>query len=466
VAAGCSNGAATAASDSPVEAAGAAVTVLQVQPEDAQIQVQLTGNVAAENVFKVAPQMAGEVAAILVEEGQDVTAGQVLVLLDDEEVLLRSEQAAKAKDAAVKRLEQLELVAEIEAKTLALGVKQAEEALRQVQARAEVVETGARPQEREQAKALADLARTRMESARREVERMRSLVESEVIPKQSFEQFEDTYKMAEAQYRQAKEQAALVDIGARKEDREAMEAAVQQATNAVELARTASRRVEATRLDIEATKLAIEQARAAVGLAEVAKKNVEIKAPASGRIEDVLVEKGAVVGAGVPLMVLVEPGKSEIVAEVREEDRLLLRAGLKGLYSVDGLPGEGPFAATVKQVGVAANPMTGLFPVKLAPDASEAPKLKDGMFARGYVDTGVKKGALLVPIEAVLRSEGRKVVYVAVGDLAEKRYVATGLRYPDRVEIVDGVNAGDRVVVTGQVGLSDGAAIVVKAEAE
>ena len=68
---------------------------------------------------------------------------------------------------------------------------------------------------------------------------------------------------------------------------------------------------------------------------------------------------------------------------------------------------------------------------------------------------------LLLPREAVLRELQKAHVYVAADDVAEKRAVTLGLEEGDLIEVISGVEAGDRVIVTGQGGLKDGSAVKI-----
>jgi multidrug efflux pump subunit AcrA (membrane-fusion protein) len=71
----------------------------------------------------------------------------------------------------------------------------------------------------------------------------------------------------------------------------------------------------------------------------------------------------------------------------------------------------------------------------------------------------------LIPAVAVVREGDETGVFIATGGKAERRSVTLGLNDGTRVEIVSGVKAGEQVIVDGQAGLPDGAAISVTNEA-
>jgi RND family efflux transporter MFP subunit len=94
-------------------------------------------------------------------------------------------------------------------------------------------------------------------------------------------------------------------------------------------------------------------------------------------------------------------------------------------------------------------------------------RLRPGTFA--HVDLGVARrdGVVMVPEEAVLqRADGQVVFRVVDGDRVERRVIRTGLHREGRIEVVEGLGAGDTVVTRGHVALVDGARIRVHAADE
>ncbi|MGH9314606.1 MAG: efflux RND transporter periplasmic adaptor subunit [Vicinamibacterales bacterium] len=80
----------------------------------------------------------------------------------------------------------------------------------------------------------------------------------------------------------------------------------------------------------------------------------------------------------------------------------------------------------------------------------------------GTAGAETAKARLLVPKAAVRQAEGRDVVFVLREDRVERRAVRVGAAEGDRVEIVSGVSAGERVVIEGPAELSDGARVRVQ----
>jgi multidrug efflux pump subunit AcrA (membrane-fusion protein) len=90
--------------------------------------------------------------------------------------------------------------------------------------------------------------------------------------------------------------------------------------------------------------------------------------------------------------------------------------------------------------------------------------VRSGSFVSIHVVREVREGALLVPRAAVLRELQSSHVFVNDDGTAAKRTVEIGLEEAGRVEVLSGVEVGERVIVAGQGGLRDGAKVRVLGE--
>lgn len=90
---------------------------------------------------------------------------------------------------------------------------------------------------------------------------------------------------------------------------------------------------------------------------------------------------------------------------------------------------------------------------------NENKPLRPGMFVNAGIIVQQKDSVLSVPSEIVLSQMGGSFVFVAEGESARKRIVQTGLEGEDRIEIVDGLEPGEQVVVKGVETLKDGSRI-------
>lgn len=114
-----------------------------------------------------------------------------------------------------------------------------------------------------------------------------------------------------------------------------------------------------------------------------------------------------------------------------------------------------PFSGTVDSILPELNAETNTATAKIK-ILNPGWKLKGGMFATGGIITGVHESALFVPAAAVVtRNDAPKVYVVGPDSKAQERDVKLGWRDGDKVEILDGVHAGETVVTTGSYGLAD-----------
>jgi multidrug efflux pump subunit AcrA (membrane-fusion protein) len=77
------------------------------------------------------------------------------------------------------------------------------------------------------------------------------------------------------------------------------------------------------------------------------------------------------------------------------------------------------------------------------------------------IDAEERTDTVLIPAEAVVREGSETVIFVASGSRAERRSVKTGIEDAARIEITDGLRAGELVITRGHVGLTDGAAVTI-----
>jgi multidrug efflux pump subunit AcrA (membrane-fusion protein) len=88
--------------------------------------------------------------------------------------------------------------------------------------------------------------------------------------------------------------------------------------------------------------------------------------------------------------------------------------------------------------------------------------LKVGMFAQARIGLQEKKGVLVVPPSAVSKTDVGTAVYVVAGEEATRTPVKIGLETPDGVEVVSGVQEGQKVLTSAIHGLAERAKLAAK----
>jgi cobalt-zinc-cadmium efflux system membrane fusion protein len=168
-------------------------------------------------------------------------------------------------------------------------------------------------------------------------------------------------------------------------------------------------------------------------------------------IDGVVVERNATIGASVGtdanVFKIIDLSQVWIDANVFEKDLQRIKPGQEVRLTVPAFP-QTTFTGRVIFVDNVVDPDTRTVKVRTEV-ANPDGRLKPDMFANVQIVTDLNRAAISIPQAAVLNNEGKTVVFVADGDGYKKRQVQAGIQNNDRVEIVDGLSAGDKVVVKG-----------------
>ena len=168
-------------------------------------------------------------------------------------------------------------------------------------------------------------------------------------------------------------------------------------------------------------------------------------------IDGIVVERNATVGASVGtdanLFKIIDLSRVWIDADVFEKDLPRVRPGQEVKLTVTAFP-ESTFSGRVILINSVVDPETRTVKVRTEV-ANPDGRLKPDMFANVQIVTDLNRAAISIPQSAVLNDEGKTIVFVAEGNGYKKRQVQAGIQNNDRVEIVDGLTAGDKVVVKG-----------------
>ena len=142
-----------------------------------------------------------------------------------------------------------------------------------------------------------------------------------------------------------------------------------------------------------------------------------------------------------------------------ERETLLERVQLGAKLAIRASPEAKPIEGIVSEIAPAADPATRTFPVKI--DLPSDAGLRAGRFARAGVPLGESR-MLSVPATAVEQRGQMEVIFVAAHQRAQLRLVKTGKKLGDEIEILSGLNSGERVIIEGVAGLHDGQTIELK----
>ena len=168
-------------------------------------------------------------------------------------------------------------------------------------------------------------------------------------------------------------------------------------------------------------------------------------------IAGVVVERnatiGATVGSDANLFKIIDISRVWIDANVFEKDLERVRRRQEVKVSVPAFPGSN-FSGRVILISSVVDPETRTVKVRTEVPNPDG-RLKPDMFASVQIITDLHRTAISITQSAVLDDSGKSVVFVAEGSGYKKREVNTGIRGNGRVEIIQGLQAGDKVVVKG-----------------
>lgn len=394
-----------------------AVTVVKteaISPADAAAGTPVltaSGYVIPRHVIEVSSKIIGRVREMLVNRGDRVKAGDVLMRIEDSDLQAQLRMA--------------------EARLASAGAKVAE------------MKAGSRIQEIQAARATLNSAEATLENAKTDLSRKQSLAGTNVISVQDLDTARTSFKVAQANVNSARENLKLVETWPRKEQLDAAVGDQRQAQANLDYARTQ--------------------------LAETV-----IKAPVDGTILERVVEKGELVtninyggerGAKSSVVSMANLKDLQIELDVNENDLPNVNMGQKCEIRADSAPDQ-VFKGEVDEIAPQADRQKGTVQVKVRlidPSDAVLPDVSAHVtfFAKSGEKTAMSGPRVLVPATAVVRGE-TNVVWIASGGQAVSRAVRIGGESPRGVEVVGGLSGGESLITSPLDKMTTGTRVVIK----
>ena len=224
---------------------------------------------------------------------------------------------------------------------------------------------------------------------------------------------------------------------------------------------------DAARAQYDASQEQVKSARALTSEAEIALRDTSLVAPFDGDIVKKNVELGAFVGPGAPVLELAKTDVVKIVVGVPDTIVRSVHTGQPVEVAIDAFPTR-TFHARISRMSSAADTVTRNFEVEVAiPNRDHL--LKVGMIGSlqfANVDRGTRTSALLIPLSAIVQAkDGNYGVFTVsdsnAGEVARLRTVDIGAVTGTEISILNGLEAGDRIITTGANLLKDGQRVEV-----
>ena len=205
---------------------------------------------------------------------------------------------------------------------------------------------------------------------------------------------------------------------------------------------------------VESKRAALEKIRRGTAALEKQRDDLILRAPRDGVISYRAAEVGNIAQAGQKVLELVDNSKFYVDCQLSEQDVAALRTGLGVAVNIESLGDS--YDGQIIYVSPATGGASRNYTVRIQLFNADE-RVKAGMFARTQIEILQRAQTLFVPKESVVEKNGKTSVFVIDGEAkAEERAVKTGLRNDAEVEILSGVEDGERVATSNLARLKTG----------
>jgi membrane fusion protein (multidrug efflux system) len=219
--------------------------------------------------------------------------------------------------------------------------------------------------------------------------------------------------------------------------------------------------LENARLGARAAEAQLKGAQAALKQAQKQYDHTIITAPLSGRLADRFVEMATMVTPGARIAVVVDARNMKLKSSVAEREIALLSKNAPAVLTADAIPGKEFKGKVISVAQKANNEHNYAIDILVTNDNGES--LKSGMFGRAVIDVANISGAVVIPATAILMdAQKNRFVFVEKDGAVSRIEIVTGIEHDGKAQVTRGLTFGDRLVIAGQQGLTDGARVIVK----
>ncbi|MBN3905453.1 MAG: efflux RND transporter periplasmic adaptor subunit [Nostoc sp. NMS1] len=450
------------------------VKLATVQTETVQESSEFIGSLEARGSVIIKPQVDGRVTQIFIKEGNRVQQGQVIVSMESDSVQAQLLQAKAALAQAQARL------AELKAGTRQEEVAQGRAQLTQAQARLRDAQSGSQPQEIAQAEAQIQSAKSDLELAQSRAKRYAQLRKEGAVSQDVLEGYVKEQQSAAA---------ALVVAQKRLDQlRQSRKSSVNELAGALEQQKQNLRQLEngSRPEEIAQARSQVTQAAAQVQAAQVQLQYTKVLAPFTGIVGDIPVKLGDYVEKADQLTTLTRNDSLELNISVPLEEGKKLRLGLPvQMLNIQGKP-----TATGKISFISPDASSDSQTILVKANFGNS---RSQLVNRQSVQTKViwnERPGILIPVTAVSRLGGETFVFVAEAPkekkaeapaekkaeapaekkaeapslVAQQKPVKLGVIEGNNYQVIEGLKAGDKIVVSGILNLTNGAPITPAAQ--
>jgi len=375
------------------------VETQEIAPATIEQYINVSTKVTANNEVNIIPKVSGTVKSVYVNLGDTVKAGDVLLEIDDTNLRIAAEQASASLASAQANYD-MNIGATLENNVMQL-------------------------------QSSVDSLQIQYDDLLRDLDNTKALYEAGSKSKLELDTLQSSVDKLKLQLDTAKENLRLTREKTIDGTKKSAEAGLQQ------------------------VKLSYENAQTQLGYTKV-------RAEIDGVISACNVTQGSMASPQSPAMTIVNTDKLKFSFNISDDYINKVSAGTKAYITV-AVASEKPYEGTVTYISPAANSTTMLYPAEIYIDNTDR-SIKPGMFASLKLVVDRRENTVSVPLNAVLEKGGDKFVYIIdANNVAHKKAVETGIKNDEYIEIISGVQNGEKLVTVGQSFLSDGSAVNVTA---
>ena len=430
------------------------VEVVEARVELLAEILAVSGQIQGKEESRLAPEVTGTIAEIMVEEGELVKTGQPLAKLNQDTLQAQYRQAQRAVNVATSQLEiasrgPLESELEEARSEIQRNERVARATLESARQKLLEAERGPRREQVLQARAELSQVTADTEQKLRDFQRQEKLLGEGAVSKQDFEQARSAHEQALASQKRAQQRLAELSNGTRPEQ----QAQARQAVLAAEADLAAAKRTGEARLqqlldqprpeDVSLAQARVQEALAALKLAQQRLALSVVKAPYDGMVGRRLLQVGDPTGPNAPIFSFASQPALEVRVEIDESERARVKDGMTAVVKASGYPD--PFEATVQESDAEIDSLKGTLEVRLRPE--QPPEwLLPGQTVDVNIILSPKSDKLLIPLTSVILNNEDSKALVAVNGQLESRSIRVASPSKSGYLVLSGIEKGDWVV--------------------
>ncbi len=320
-------------------AAGAGVYAIHENGRAPDNRLMVSGNIELTEV-NIGFKTAGRLIERDVDEGDSVKKDQVIARLDRDQLSAQKQREGAGLTSAEAQLAEAITTVEYQKATLVSDVEARRADLAAAEAKLAELKNGSRPQEKQDAKAAVDLARSEVDRSKADWDRAQTLFKNDDISRAQFDQFRKNWESAQAALQSATQREALVVAGPRSEEIDGQTAQVEHARAALKTAEASSLQVKQREQDLAARRADIAHSKASLSLIDWQLSDTVAVSPVDGVVLVKSADVGEILAPGTTVVTVGDIDHPWLRGYINETDLGKVRIGSKARVTTDSYPGK------------------------------------------------------------------------------------------------------------------------------